>query len=482
MNRGRRILRVASNLAANRRDPPLDRLEREQDPERFLWQMLPHAARTFSLAIAVLPADLARTVGVAYLCCRILDTVEDLARDPAERDRLFDARRRVSSRDGTPLPELAAPWVQDARDRAHLILVRRSGVVAELLAIARGRDARRGSPACRAHGGRDEARGPRADRNRRPRRGRGARALLPRRAGRAAHVRRRRAPLRRSDCRRSCPPTAARPALDVGELVQLANVCRDVEKDLRRGVAYDPALEPWLGRAGRRPGGRRPRTCAAAFSSAYRPCPRRSFRSSEACRSGPCRDRAVRRSSSSSRRRGSSSASTPTSNRGRSAGRIAASRDGGRGRVRGRRDLARARAADRRSCARRVRGAPSSRLREESGLKSARDEGPGGRKRRARARARVEARPGARPFRPCICDARQPGDGRPRPTLRHPGRRLRRARRARAPRARRPDRHRPRGAALQRDRRSLPGARASGSSDPRRRPRSSRARRASRRT
>jgi hypothetical protein len=31
-----------------------------------------------------------------------------------------------------------------------------------------------------------------------------------------------------------------------GEIIQLANVCRDVEKDLRRGVAYDTLLAPWL--------------------------------------------------------------------------------------------------------------------------------------------------------------------------------------------------------------------------------------------
>src|SRR5688500_4212346 len=88
VNRGRRPLRrVAADLRADRNAPPLDLLEREEDPERFRWRMLPHAARTFSLAIAVLPDRLARTIGVAYLGCRILDTVEDLARDAGERDR-----------------------------------------------------------------------------------------------------------------------------------------------------------------------------------------------------------------------------------------------------------------------------------------------------------------------------------------------------------------------------------------------------------
>jgi hypothetical protein len=37
-------------------------------------------------------------------------------------------------------------------------------------------------------------------------------------------------------------------AMRVGEMVQLANVTRDVEKDLRRGIAYDASLRADLGR------------------------------------------------------------------------------------------------------------------------------------------------------------------------------------------------------------------------------------------
>ena len=37
-------------------------------------------------------------------------------------------------------------------------------------------------------------------------------------------------------------------ALAVGELIQLANITRDVERDLERGIAYDPGLLPHLGR------------------------------------------------------------------------------------------------------------------------------------------------------------------------------------------------------------------------------------------
>jgi phytoene/squalene synthetase len=38
-------------------------------------------------------------------------------------------------------------------------------------------------------------------------------------------------------------------AMRVGEMVQLANITRDVEKDLRRGIAYDPSLRADLNRA-----------------------------------------------------------------------------------------------------------------------------------------------------------------------------------------------------------------------------------------
>jgi len=41
-----------------------------------------------------------------------------------------------------------------------------------------------------------------------------------------------------------------RDALEVSELIQLANITRDIEKDLRRGIAYHPILQPHLGSDG----------------------------------------------------------------------------------------------------------------------------------------------------------------------------------------------------------------------------------------
>jgi len=42
-------------------------------------------------------------------------------------------------------------------------------------------------------------------------------------------------------------------ALDVGEFLQLANITRDIEKDLARGTAYHPGLAGFLGNEGGRP-------------------------------------------------------------------------------------------------------------------------------------------------------------------------------------------------------------------------------------
>ena len=42
-------------------------------------------------------------------------------------------------------------------------------------------------------------------------------------------------------------------AFRVSEMIQLANVSRDIERDLARGIAYHPALEPYLGPTGEQP-------------------------------------------------------------------------------------------------------------------------------------------------------------------------------------------------------------------------------------
>src|SRR5258708_703403 len=72
-------------LHADRRRPPHAQLAALDDPERFVWAILPHAARSFSFCIALLPRHTARPLAVAYLYCRMLDTCEDLPTSGEEK-------------------------------------------------------------------------------------------------------------------------------------------------------------------------------------------------------------------------------------------------------------------------------------------------------------------------------------------------------------------------------------------------------------
>ncbi len=55
------------------------------DDRAFCVAMLPKVSRTFAICIRLLPSDLERSVLVAYLLCRIADTLEDSTRLPADR-------------------------------------------------------------------------------------------------------------------------------------------------------------------------------------------------------------------------------------------------------------------------------------------------------------------------------------------------------------------------------------------------------------
>lgn len=58
----------------------------------FCVQLLPQVSRTFALSIGALPDGLRDTVRVAYLLCRIVDSIEDEADvSKADREALFDA-------------------------------------------------------------------------------------------------------------------------------------------------------------------------------------------------------------------------------------------------------------------------------------------------------------------------------------------------------------------------------------------------------
>ena len=236
-------VQVLRGLRANRERPDLESLAAENDPERFVRRMLPHAARSFAASIVMLPREQARAASVAYLYCRMLDTYEDLLPDLEGKVReltAFGARfEHAAPAAPAALPAAAA---RDERDRGHLLLVERcalvdtvyatfdddtkaliSGLVSEMAAgmvwstetfAEQGgvlTDTAQLTRYCRIVIGLPTV------------------FLLE---------------LVRSE---DFNPDVREDALLVSELVQLANVTRDIEADLERGVGYHPALRPLLG-------------------------------------------------------------------------------------------------------------------------------------------------------------------------------------------------------------------------------------------
>lgn len=229
-------------LVANRDHPDLASLAAETDPERFVWRVLPHAARSFAASIVVLPIDKAKAAAVAYLYSRILDTYEDLHPDVEVRRYAMD---RFASRfetealiapDAIP-PELA----KDDRDRVHLLLVDRCELI-DVVYLSLPADMRQSI----ARLLRSMADGMIWSADRFAQQG----GVLTDRDQVSRY------------CRNvignpvlfaldlvghgSVTATMRRDAGAVGEMIQLANITRDVEKDLARGIGYHPALKPYL--------------------------------------------------------------------------------------------------------------------------------------------------------------------------------------------------------------------------------------------
>lgn len=241
------------NVLTDRERPDLAKLARIEDPEDFVWAILPHAARTFSACIALLPASAALPAAVAYLYCRMLDTYEDLVSDRAARESAlvaFADRFDAPAMDGAlaRAPSVTAPTDRDERDRAHLLLVERHALVDRVFASlpAPVRAIVRDLVHDMAHGmvwssATFAAQG-------------GALADEAQLATYCRHVLGNPVvfTVRLLRLRHGAPPELSsaerEDAMRVGEMIQLANVTRDVEKDLRRGVAYDPSLRADLGR------------------------------------------------------------------------------------------------------------------------------------------------------------------------------------------------------------------------------------------
>ncbi len=234
---------LLQGLSVNRQRPDLPSLAREKRPERFVWRVLPHAARSFAASIVVLPPEEARAAAVAYLYCRMLDTYEDLFPDAATR--AAELERFGNRFDSDPLPEptpIPDELARDDRDRVHLLLVARCKHVDAVYATL--------APAVQeqiAELVRSMAAGMVWSTETFDRQG----GVLVNEEQLSLY------------CRnvighpavfvldlvasRRCNEPAREDAFQVSEMIQLANVTRDIEADLARGVSYHPALKPYLG-------------------------------------------------------------------------------------------------------------------------------------------------------------------------------------------------------------------------------------------
>lgn len=239
----RRPWLVLGGARIDRDNPDLEALRLQQDPDAFVWQILPHAARTFSACIALLPPRVARAAAVGYLYCRILDTYEDLHPEPAPRGQALRAfaERFATTTALAPAPAIVDAVEQDARDAVHLLLVSRCDLVDQVylsldteqrqavhdVVAAMAEGMCWSSDVFATQGGvlADEGQLLRYCRN-----VIGYPVVFTLR-------------LLRQD---PLPPELTEQAMIVGEMVQLANVTRDIEKDLQRGIGYHPDLQPQL--------------------------------------------------------------------------------------------------------------------------------------------------------------------------------------------------------------------------------------------
>ena len=236
-------------MLVDRSRPDLRGLAAERDPEAFLWAILPHAARSFAASIVMLPEREARAAAVAYLYCRILDTYEDLVPEPtASRDSLLRFAARFETDVPGPPPPLPAGSARTDREKVYALLIERIGLI-DLVYLSLD-EATRGRIA-----GLVEAMADGMSWSRETFAAQGG--VLADEEQLALY------------CRnvignpvlfmleqlgdRQLGAVAREDALAASEMIQLANVSRDVEADLRRGIAYHPLLAPHLGSSGYEP-------------------------------------------------------------------------------------------------------------------------------------------------------------------------------------------------------------------------------------
>jgi phytoene/squalene synthetase len=229
----------------DRDHPDLSHLAAIDDAEEFVWAMLPHAARSFAPSILLLPEHEARLAAVAYLYARMLDTYEDLSDRPGTaRASIALFAERFDTTPPLAAPALGAVEPVDARDRAHMLLVERHHLVDDVFAdlgeigrqsiVRMVQDMARGmvefATIFEDQGGVLEDQG----------------QVL----AYCHHVIGVPAAFTLDVMLDDASAEQHAEAMHVSELIQLANITRDVEKDLMRGIAYHPALRSHLGTDG----------------------------------------------------------------------------------------------------------------------------------------------------------------------------------------------------------------------------------------
>ena len=246
----RRLWLLIVGLKTDRDAPDLSVLSALQPAERFVWGVLPHAARSFAPCILALPSSMALTAALGYLYCRILDTHEDLIVDPTERRRALGhvSGRLKALRDGDvpELPPAATHKCEDSRDEVHSLIAHEiprldplfmgleagvQGLIIDLVDdMAEGM--LWAASAFESQGGILDGETQVRDY---------CEAVL----GNPIRFATRLYALTERGVA-ELPREVERACMDVGEYLQLANVTRDIEKDLARKVAYDIRLKPYL--------------------------------------------------------------------------------------------------------------------------------------------------------------------------------------------------------------------------------------------
>jgi phytoene/squalene synthetase len=239
----RRPLLLIQGTLLNRTEPDLDRLRSIDDPDRFGWAVLPHVARSFAASVVLLPAAQASAARVGYLYARMLDTYEDMVADPAERTtglRWFANRFRTG--DLSEPMSAVSMHSPSSHEQVHTVLVERCALIDRLYEQLPADDRAAVATMVVAMASSMEAWGD----------------TFTDQGGVLTSA---------EQLEQYCDDVIGEPArfavhllvrnpLDgtqhqrvrkVSELIQLANVTRDIERDLARGVAYHPALRPHVG-------------------------------------------------------------------------------------------------------------------------------------------------------------------------------------------------------------------------------------------